>query len=57
MRFTILRTVDHVPLLFGLLVLLFRFAALLPANGLLELPRVDRALLAVCELRLERLLG
>jgi hypothetical protein len=57
MRSAILHKVDHVPLLFGLFVLPLRFAALLPVNGVLELPRVNRVLMAVCELRLEQLLG
>jgi hypothetical protein len=57
MRFTILHKADHVLLLSGLLVLPLRFAALLPANGVLEFRRVGRVLMAVCELRLEQLLG
>ena len=57
MRFTILHKADHVLLLSGLLALSLRVAALLPANGVFELPRVDRVLTAVCELRLEQLLG
>ena len=56
MRFTILKA-DPVPLLFGLLVLALRVAALLPAHGVLELPRAGRVLAAVCEFRPGQLLG
>ena len=57
MRFTMLRNADHVLLLSGLLALPLRFAALLPVNSVLEVRHVGRVLTAVCELRLEQLLG
>jgi hypothetical protein len=57
MRSAILHKADHVLLLSGLLVLPLRLAALLPVNGVLEVRHVGRVLTAVCELRLERLLG